>query len=263
MQARHAAATRAGANVREGIKRAGHRPGRQPAYLFSSTLRCGLCNANLTIVGGSGRFKNYGCPSRKEGGAHACANGLIVRLSAVERCLLAPIKKDLLSEHVKAELRRRIAKAVAEKPARESPSVDRIDQLRSEISNLTDSLASGALRTSKALAERLVLAEAKLERLSSAIPPSRASVTPLPEQLEERYERLVAGLETELARDVHRARTILRQLVGDSITVTPHESGKHLVARVGLDKTELVQAVGGSEIFMVAGARLGRGLKLI
>jgi hypothetical protein len=39
--------------------------------------------------------------------------------------------------------------------------------------------------------------------------------------------------------------------------VTPHESGKHLVARVGLDLAQLVQASGGSEIFMVAGAWYG------
>ena len=53
--------------------------------------------------------------------------------------------------------------------------------------------------------------------------------------------------------DVHKARTILRQLVGNEISVVPHESGKHLVARLGLVTKSQIQAAGGSEIFVVAG----------
>jgi hypothetical protein len=71
---------------------------------------------------------------------------------------------------------------------------------------------------------------------------SKYSVSRWPERL----LRLVATLEIELARDVHKARTILRQLVGNEIPVVPHASGKHLVARIGLDMTELLQAVGAS-----------------
>lgn len=52
---------------------------------------------------------------------------------------------------------------------------------------------------------------------------------------------------------MHTARTALRQIVGDTIPVMPHESGKHLVARIGLD-TQSLAAAAGSEIFMVAGA---------
>jgi len=40
------------------------------------------------------------------------------------------------------------------------------------------------------------------------------------------------------------------------IPVVPHEPGKHLVACIGLDLAQLVQASGGSEIFMVAGGLL-------
>jgi len=96
VQARHAAATKAGANVREGMKRAGQRPGRNPAYLFSSLLKCGVCGANLTIIGGTGKFKSYGCASRKEGGTHVCSNGPTVRLSIVEARSLERRKIDLV-----------------------------------------------------------------------------------------------------------------------------------------------------------------------
>jgi hypothetical protein len=59
-----------------------------------------------------------------------------------------------------------------------------------------------------------------------------------------------------------KARTILRQLVGNEIPVVPHASGKHLVASIGLDMTELLHAVGASEIFMVAGARFVEPLEV-
>jgi hypothetical protein len=61
-------------------------------------------------------------------------------------------------------------------------------------------------------------------------------------------------VEAELDRDVHKARTALHQIIGGEILVLPHESGKHLVARIGLD-TEALMASGSSEIFVVAGAR--------
>ena len=52
------------------------------------------------------------------------------------------------------------------------------------------------------------------------------------------------------------------EAVGSEISVVPHETGKHLVARIGLDLAQLVQASGGSEIFMVAGAATGRASAL-
>ena len=50
-----------------------------------------------------------------------------------------------------------------------------------------------------------------------------------------------------LSSDVQRARTQLRSIVGSEIQVVPHESGKHLVARVGLDMHQLCGAVSGTE----------------
>jgi hypothetical protein len=68
------------------------------------------------------------------------------------------------------------------------------------------------------------------------------------------YHRLVANLEVELARDVHKAPAILRQRVVREVLVGPHEPGEHLVARIGHDLKKLLQAAAASEIFMVAGA---------
>jgi hypothetical protein len=46
-------------------------------------------------------------------------------------------------------------------------------------------------------------------------------------QLGERYRRLAGNLETELRRDVHKACTALRAIVGDRIPVVPREPGEH------------------------------------
>jgi hypothetical protein len=147
---------------------------------------------------------------------------------------------------------RRYARAIADRP-KQPTNAKRISELRTEVENLTDAIARGALRTSKALAARLVAAEDEIERLSDE-DAARPKLVKLPTPLGERYRRMVVTLEAELSRDVHKARTALRQIVGDDIPVIPHESGKHLVARIGLDTQALV-AGGGSEIFVVAGAR--------
>ena len=250
VQVRHAQATEKGANIREGIRRAG----RQPAYLFSSLLKCGLCGANLTIIGGQGIWKSYGCSTRKEGGEHACGNALTVRLSIVEARLLERIKRDLLSDEAIAELQARAVRALTQTKSQTDTSAARISTLTTEIQNLTEAIATGALRTSKAIAERLALAERELAQLSAHRPTRKADILKLPIQLGERCRRMVANLEAELSRDVHRSRTLLRQLIGNEIPVIPHESGKHLVAQIGLDTGGLLAAAGGSEIFMVAGA---------
>jgi site-specific DNA recombinase len=251
VQARHARAAAAGANIREGIKRAGHKAGRNPAYLFSSLLRCGVCAGPMVIVGGQGKWKTYGCATFKEGGANACTNALTAKLPIVEARLLARIKSDLLTDELAAEVDRRYALAIAKRP-KPRANDKRLAEVRSEVGNLTEAIASGVLRTSKALAARLAAAEGELERLSMQ-QSVRRRVVRMPMPVGERYRQMVATLEAELSRDVHKARTALRQIVGNEIQVVPHESGKHLVARIGLD-TEALLAAGGAEIFVVAGA---------
>ena len=39
--------------------------------------------------------------------------------------------------------------------------------------------------------------------------------------------------------DEHKARTILRKIIGGEIRVEPHAKGKHLVSQIGLDSKEL------------------------
>ena len=51
----------------------------------------------MVIVGGQGKWKSYGCATHKEGGPHACSNGLTAKLPVVQDRLLKRSKDDLLT----------------------------------------------------------------------------------------------------------------------------------------------------------------------
>jgi len=88
-----------------------------------------------------------------------------------------------------------------------------------EVANLTDAIASGTLRASAALAERLARAEAELAGLRAAPPtPRPPNVERLLPQVVERYRGLVDRLESSLAEtdlDMARAET------ADAVRVYP------------------------------------------
>jgi site-specific DNA recombinase len=222
-----------------------------PKYLFSGLLRCGLCGSSFVIIGGTDAQRAYGCSSHKWGGEAACSNGISVRQTIVESRLLAPIKSDLLNPEMIAELRRRVTRKLAERP-KAVDNGNRIGELRNQVANLTDAIASGLLRTSPAIADRLAAAETELSRLLAEAEQPKASVVDLPAQLMRRYRKLVADLENILGKEPARARAALRQICGE-IKVLPHQSGEYLVAQVGLSQALLKAAV-GFEKFVVAGA---------
>jgi hypothetical protein len=83
---------------------------------------------------------------------------------AVESGLLAGIKRDLLAPELSDEVRRYVRQGVRAKGRGAAP-VNRLAEVEKEITNLTDAIATGALRASPAIAERLMQAEAELARL--------------------------------------------------------------------------------------------------
>jgi hypothetical protein len=118
--------------------------------------------------------------------------------------------------------------------------------------NLTEAVATGALRASPALAGRLSATEAELDRLTAHAAKSVPIIVDFPSRLMARFGKAIEKLEDYLARDPHRARAALREICGE-IPVFPHESGEYLVAKLGLSELFLRAAV-GSEKFVVAGA---------
>jgi site-specific DNA recombinase len=246
---RHRASVR-GANSRAALVRAGHSGGGGPKYAFSGLLRCGLCGSSMVIVGGTSAWRAYGCSGNKHGGSAVCVNGLSVRQETVEARLLRPIKEELLTPEKLEALRKRVDQKVATAP-KAADSAPRIRELTQQIENLTDAMATGALRASPALAGRLTAAEAELDRLASQAAKPAVRIVDFPTRLMARFRKAIARLEEYLARDPHRARAALREICGE-IPLFPHESGKFLVARLGLSET-LLRAAVGSEMSVVAG----------
>jgi hypothetical protein len=200
----------------------------------------------MVIVGGTNAWRAYGCSGNKHGGDGVCTNAISVRQEIVESRLLAPIKADLLSAEKLEEIRRRVAQKIAAKP-KAVDNAPRIVQLREQIGNLADAIASGALKASPALAERLAAAEAELGHLTALATKPSVRVLDFPTRLTQRFNKLVDGLEQSLPRKPNRARAALREICG-KIPVFPHESGKFLVAKLGLSEMFLRAAVGPREV---------------
>src|SRR5262249_21135896 len=115
--------------------------------------------------------------------------------------------------------------------------------------NLTDAIASGLLRASPALAQRLVKAEDELARLQAA-KAVKAPAILLP-NLRKRWLEIVDGLDVVLAQDdPDRGREELRGILGERIKVTPDISKRFLWADYSLGMAALLPTAD----LMVAGA---------
>lgn len=72
----------------------------------------------------------------------------------MESGLLTGIKRDLLAPNVIEEIRRFIKQSMQSLSRGTAPNSERLALVEREVANLVDAVASGALRTSPAVAER-------------------------------------------------------------------------------------------------------------
>jgi len=241
-------AERIGERVSQGISRENaKRTGRGPKHLFSTLLRCGQCGANFVVVDAT----CYGCSSFKHGGKAACANDFRVRRTKLEDGLLDGIRRELLHPDVLSEFRKRVMKRLAEHQRKPAADPKRIAELEEQVTNLADAVASGALKSSPALADRLARAEGELARLrESAVPRAVTKVEKLIPRLAEGFRELVEDLPNDVKRDVDRARATVRQYVGDKILVVDEvQDGQPVVAfrtEKGRMEAAFLRLAGGS-----------------
>ena len=133
----------------------------------------------------------------------------------------------------------------------------RVREVASEVENLTEAMASGALKGSPALDARLTAAEALLGQLRSQEtqrpdPPAEALIPDIANS----YRRLVRDLARSLHRtDADRARIELGRLVGP-VKVEPADTEIRLYNAQGRLEAALLRAVGSGSTasFVVAGA---------
>jgi|HubBroStandDraft_4_1064222.scaffolds.fasta_scaffold02724_5 site-specific DNA recombinase len=253
------ASARIGERVSRGISRQNaKRTGRGPKHLFSTLLQCGQCGANFVMVDKA----FYACSSFKHGGRAACPNDFRVQRAVLEDGLLTGIRRELLAPEVLAEFKRRVVKRLAD--AQRAPAVDhkRIAELEDQVANLAEAIATGALKSSPALAGRLSAAEGELERLrAAAVPREESKVARVIPRIAEGFEELVADLPNAVKRDVDRARATIRRYVGDKILVAEEiQDGQPVVTFrtcKGLMEAAFLRVAGGSHVLqtsVVAGA---------
>jgi site-specific DNA recombinase len=253
---------RVGDRIKRGISRENaKRTGRGPKHLFSTLLQCGQCGANFVVVDA----RNYGCSSYKHGGAAACSNDFRIRRDALEDGLLDGIRRELLAPEVIDEFKRRVLKRLAEHKRQPAGTANRIAELEAQVENLTEAIATGALRNSPALANRLASAEAELSKLREAM-----ATRPIAEfdriipRLAEDFQQLVADLPNAVRRDPERARMTVRQYVGNKILVQREvREGRAVMAfrtQAGAMEAEFLRLAGADRTLqtsVVAGAGYG------
>ncbi len=201
-------------------KGAAIRTGTGGKFLLSGLLRCGHCGSAYAIAG----VDRYACSGHTNGGDALCENNAMLRRQVAESEVLAGIKRDLRSPEVIEEIVRRVSAALHAKKPKTADNCGRIAQLRAEVENLADAIATGALRASPTIAARLTVAEGELERLTAERPAaSVVDITPLLFDLPARARGAVDRLEETLAAgDLPQAREQVRGHVG-TVTIEADE----------------------------------------
>jgi site-specific DNA recombinase len=222
-------------------KGGGGKPGK---YAFTGLLACEVCGASFVLR----NRESHSCASHWHGGA--CSNMINVSKSIVQDIMLDAIREDLSDPAVLDEFERRFRAAM--RRTRQPPKADngkRRTQVRKEIANLTDAIASGALRGSPALAERLQAAESELASLEEQRAVKRWTTALLVPDVRGRYLDIVKRLDGVLTRDPERGRDIL----GEKIKLRPDKSGTFLWAEYSLGLSALLPRQSNADI-VVAGA---------
>jgi hypothetical protein len=107
----------------------------------------------------------YKCGGHINGGNSMCTNDAVVRRKEAEHELLAGIKRELLSPAAIEETCRRARAALSRSKSKAPDNRGRIVELKSQIGNITEPIASATMRASQALGSKLRDAEAELEQL--------------------------------------------------------------------------------------------------
>ncbi|MET0106192.1 MAG: recombinase family protein [Sedimenticola sp.] len=234
------------------------RTGAGPKYLFSGMLKCGECGSNYVVIS----QYQYGCASHTNGGKHACANQRRVSKKLLEERLLEGIKRDLFTEEAFKEFRRETSRLLAERKRAQQPNTKelelRLAETEREIENIMAAIKAGIITdTTKTELEK---AEREKKRLQDALSVDLTALDTLPDllpQAMERYERLVRDLEKTTQKQVARARSAIRSIVGGEVKLVDDPDEDCLVAELSGDfqglMNEKAALAGGSKINLVAG----------
>ncbi len=191
-------------------------------YLLSGLLKCDECGANYILTSKT----SYQC-SGSVGGA--CDNKVRVRRDHVEKAILDPIRKELLSPDQVDQMAREIEKRFAQRSREiaEKSTPEEIRALDKRIERLQDRLIIGDpdLEPDE-LQLAIDAAQRKRRDILDAQPAARQSakiLTMLPKAAKAYRQQIERGLDND-PREAAKARVILRDLLGP-IQMCPGQDG--------------------------------------
>ena len=230
--------------TRQEAKGRGVTPGGRPQrYPFSGLLFCADCGARYVMVSA----REYGCASHTNGGKAACANRIRVKREVIEEQIVATMRKDLLTKEAVEGVTRQLRAIAAERrtasDSTDKARVARRAKIEREIANMTDAIASGALRDSPTLATRLRDAETELQALTTPPERPKAQVVDLLPRAEAAYRRMVAELPRKLSREPDASRSMLKRVLRRVELRRTLDDG--LVAHLAISPASLLTLVNG------------------
>lgn len=218
-----------------------------PRYLLSGILCCQICGARMIVSGNKG--STYYCATHRQGGHTACAMAIGVRRELAEEIILRPVRGELFSPAAISRAAGLIRQWHRQDRARSaqapSPDLVKVDAAIADIEALIAQDASRGEILGVAL-EAQHQRRAALQRQAWRQAASMGDDEEVP--AERAYRAYVERMGELLdSQNVAGARDVLRSVLED-VPVWPHESGRHLMARVGLNPVPLLRAAGIAQV---------------
>jgi site-specific DNA recombinase len=200
--------------------------GRDPKYLLSGLLRCGVCGGGLEARSrsqGGQRKVFYGCSAHHRKGTSVCTNSLTVPMDVADAKVIAELKNSLLDPRVvETAMRRATTRLTRAAPAqgtlrRELASVER------ELGNLTTAVATGGdVRT---LVAAMRDREARRQTILADLNIIEHGTTPDPKAVLADLRSRLADYRALLHDEAPKARGLLKRLIVDRLRMEPSRGG--------------------------------------
>lgn len=199
-------------------------------HLLSGLLLCGECSSAMSIVSCTGkngtRYANFGCGAHKSRGDAVCANDLCVSERKAEEAITTALRRILLDGEAVATFVGAYKKRRTENGAADTETArlrTALAEAERRCANAGDAVARSGW--SETLAAQLKREEERRDQLRATLAHREATAkTASTVVTTETAKRKLDELAESLAKDVERARPILRQHVGQ-IFMTPQGEG--------------------------------------
>ena len=226
--------------------------------LFSGTLICGSCGAELKLIRSTGKYKQMGCLN---GPRHACGCKLTSSKSTaiIESCLLTFLRDNIISEAALKDLTTRVNEYL--KIEAEKPQVD-VSPFKKEVQNLNGKIKKLIRRVENEDSEELCdVYDQRIKELQKQLQPlqtkireaehqnRRKELVPLnSDQCKYYLTRLQEVLSEEIPMAAEAIRTLTGPITIEQETIPGKKRGRW-VAKFTPDLTRLLRKISSQEVF--------------